>query len=151
MESPETAKSNASIQEKNTVPWEWHIQETFKGLTTLFVEALKILSLVNGGAVVAILTFCGNLAAKGQPPLLQHLKPAILFYCTGLTAAMAAFIIAYCNQLRLYNEERSRHEGKTFIPFHIILVVAGILLTFCALLAFVFGSLSAADAISPST
>jgi hypothetical protein len=41
-------------------PWQWHIEETFKGLVTLAVEALKILALVNGGAAVALISFCGN-------------------------------------------------------------------------------------------
>jgi hypothetical protein len=149
MDSSAAGRDNSLTQEKSTLPWEWHIQETYKGLTTLSVEALKVLSLVNGGAVVAILTFCGNLASKGQPPLLQHFKPAILSYCAGLTAAMAAFIVAYCNQLRLYNEEKKRHEGKPFTPFHILFVIAGILLTLISVFAFAFGSWIAAEAINP--
>lgn len=47
-------------------PWEWHIQETFKGLIALSIEALKALLLINGGAAVAILAYLGSLASP-QP------------------------------------------------------------------------------------
>lgn len=49
-------------------PWEWHIQETFKAIIPLSIEALKILALVNGGAAVAIISFCGNLASHCSSP-----------------------------------------------------------------------------------
>jgi hypothetical protein len=48
-------------------PWEWHIKETYKGLITIFIEALKALALVNGGAAVAILAYLGNVANAPQP------------------------------------------------------------------------------------
>jgi hypothetical protein len=35
---------------------EWHLTETYKGLITLSVEALKMLALANGGAAVGVLT-----------------------------------------------------------------------------------------------
>jgi hypothetical protein len=90
-------KPDAPEPEATTEPWQWHIQETFKGLITLSVEALRIIALVNGGAAVAILTFCGNLASKGSPPPLGSFKPALYWYCGGLAAAMFAFIVALLN------------------------------------------------------
>jgi hypothetical protein len=133
-------------------PWEWHIQETYKGLITLSVELLKISALVNGGAVIAILTFCGNLASKGQSSLLGNFKLAILWYCAGLGATMVTFNLAYWTQLRLYNEERNRHEGRPFKVVHPSFIAIGICLTLFAAVAFVIGSWTAAGAIQePNT
>jgi hypothetical protein len=128
-------------------PWEWHIQETYKGLITLSVELLKISALINGGAVIAILTFCGNLASKGQSSLLGNFKPAILWYCAGLVATVIAFNVAYWTQLRLYNEEKNRHESKPFKEVHPLLIGVGICLSLFAVVAFGMGSLTAADVI----
>ena len=50
----------SEVWPNRNAPWQWHIEETFKGLVTLAVEALKILALVNGGAAVALISFCGN-------------------------------------------------------------------------------------------
>lgn len=43
--------------------WDFHPEETYKSLTTISVEALKALALINGGAAVAILAYLGNLAS----------------------------------------------------------------------------------------
>jgi hypothetical protein len=128
-------------------PWKWHIQETFKGLTTLAIEALKILALVNGGAAVALISFCGNLASHGSPLVVGRFISALLWYCSGLAATMLAFIVAYFTQLRLYNEEKLRHEGKPFKELHGWLITLGGILLLFAVCAFVLGSCSAADAI----
>jgi hypothetical protein len=146
--------SDSSNPKKPDGPWEWHIQETYKGLITLSVELLKISALVNGGAVIAILTFCGNLASKGQSSLLGNFKPAILWYCAGLGATMITFNLAYWTQLRLYNEERNRHEGRPFKVVHPIFIGVGIFLVLFAAFAFGMGSWTAADTIqlpTPST
>jgi hypothetical protein len=65
MENPNSAKATL-IGKENGDPWKWHLEETYKALVPLSIEALKILALANGGACVALLTFCGNLASKGQ-------------------------------------------------------------------------------------
>src|SRR5690348_3532587 len=92
--------------------WQWHIAETYKGLITLSVEALKMVALVNGGAAVAVLTYLGNLAARGPSGKLPDLKAALIWYCAGLVAAVVAFLVAYLAQFRLFNEEVASREGK---------------------------------------
>ena len=37
--------------------WDFHLEETYKGLVPLSIEAIKMLALVNGGAAVAILAY----------------------------------------------------------------------------------------------
>ena len=125
------------------------IEETYKALVPLSIEALKILALANGGACVALLTFCGNLASKGQSPLLGNFKPAIISYCLGLASTMLAFLFAYYTQLRLYNEEKHRHEVGPPKELHGWLIAITGLLAMSAVFAFVYGSITAADVIQP--
>jgi hypothetical protein len=135
--------------QRDNGPWEWHIQETFKGLVTLSVEALKVIALVNGGAAVAILTFCGNISAKGDSSYLGNFKPSLFWYCGGLASTMVAFIVAYLTQLRLYHEEKRRHERGSFLEIHPWLIGLGVLLLIFSVIAFGMGSYAAADVISP--
>jgi hypothetical protein len=125
---------------------DWHLQETFKALITIAVEALKLLALANGGAAVGILTYLSNLASHGTP--LPAIKPALWYFAVGLGMTMAAFIVAYIAQLILYNEERGRVRGESVKPVHAVLVVVGIVLAVGSTVAFGFGCVSAGDALT---
>jgi hypothetical protein len=108
---------------------EWHLTETYKGLITLSVEALKMLAIVNGGAAIAVLTYLGNLvshASGGQRT--PDVIPALQWYCWGLAATMAAFVVAYVSQLLLFGEERRHRRGSKATPWHSVGVWAGVLL-----------------------
>ena len=72
---------------------------------------------------------------------------AILWYCAGLVATIIAFNLAYWTQLRLYYEERNRHEGKAFKEVHTWFIGVGICLSLLAVIAFAIGSGTAADVI----
>jgi phosphate/sulfate permease len=134
-------------ESQNGGPWKWHIEETYKSLVPLSIEALKILALANGGACVALLTFCGNLASKGQSPLIGSFRLAITSYCSGLASTMLAFLFTYWTQLRHYNEEKQRHEGRPPKELYRWLVAITGLLAAFAVGAFIYGSLRAADVI----
>jgi hypothetical protein len=133
MKNPNSAKVTMTGKENGGL-WKWHLEETYKALVPLSIEALKILALANGGACVALLTFCGNLAAKGQMPLLGSFRPAIIWYCLGLASTMLAFISAYGSQLRLYNEEKHRHEVGPPKELHGVLIsITGFLAMFAVI------------------
>lgn len=127
--------------------WQWHTQETFKGLVALAVELLKALALVNGGAAVALLTYAGNLVSHAPGAHMPHLKRALLCYCFGLFATVFAFMAAYFTQLRLYEEERDRHAGKPVRQLHGIGIRIGAAFALIAAFAFLFGCLYAASAL----
>jgi hypothetical protein len=55
--------------------WDFHLEETYKGLIPLSIEAIKMLALVNGGAAVAILAYLGNIAGHA-PTVPQQGKAA---------------------------------------------------------------------------
>src|SRR4029077_21215502 len=80
---------------QNDGPWRWHIEETFKGLIALSIEALKALLLINGGAAVAILAYLGSLASRGSGAHLPDIKNALLCYAGGVFTTALAFIVAY--------------------------------------------------------
>lgn len=132
--------------------WEWHIQETYKGLITLSVEALKSLALVNGGAAVALLTYAGNRVVHQTNAHLPHLSRPLLWYCLGLLSTVVAFFCAYWTQLTLYQEERAIHERapQRDLPrwrFHRIGIWGAATLALFAVAAFGLGCWSAASAL----
>lgn len=84
--------------------------EHLKTMVSLANEGLKALVLINGGAVVALLTFLGN-AKFGGSGAARFAGPMALF-ALGVVAALVGYIMAYRTQYVLHNEERPEREGK---------------------------------------
>jgi hypothetical protein len=78
------------------------LTETYKSLITLSVEAFRYLALINGGAIVALLTYLGN-AAKNSDNT-PDLGMPLLWFIVGLVACGIAMAFAYLTQLRLFND-----------------------------------------------
>lgn len=79
-----------------------HFVETFKSLITLSVEGFRYLALINGGALVALLAYLGNVTKNGVA--LPDLRCALFFFLFGLVGCGVALFFAYCTQLRLFQE-----------------------------------------------
>jgi hypothetical protein len=110
-----------------------HLAETYKSLLSLSVEAFKYAALINGGAVVALLAYLGNLTRDTRP--IPDLRAAMLWFLIGLAACGVGFLSAYLVQLRLFTELRG--TAKVPIDHRVILAVAvfsyiGSLASFCA-------------------
>jgi len=57
--------------------------ETYKSLISISTEGIKFCGLINGGAVIAILTFIGSMATQGNLKLLNINKICnltVIFY-----------------------------------------------------------------------
>lgn len=80
----------------------WHQQETYKSLMLYGNNAVKFVLLVNGGAVIALLTFLGNLV-KNNSVSIDMAWPMGCFL-VGVMVGGLATITAYMTQLSLYNE-----------------------------------------------
>jgi hypothetical protein len=116
--------------------------EIFKSMVGIATEGLKALLLVNGGAVVALLTFVGNseTVAAGQ-----FAVPAAAFL-TGLVLCVIAFCSAYATQFHLYNEQPP--EPKFPARSHMRFFKWTALFVATSLIAFSVGAMTSVNALS---
>jgi hypothetical protein len=82
--------------------------ERLKFQISIADAAMKALMLANGGAMVALFTFIGNLIAKANTTKLPFSTNAlwVAFACfvAGLVAALLCHIAAFISQDRFYNQ-----------------------------------------------
>ncbi len=82
--------------------------ERLKFQMSIADAAMKALMLANGGAMVALFTFIGNLMAKASAAKLpfstQSLWVAFACFVGGLVAALLCHIAAFVSQDRFYNQ-----------------------------------------------
>ena len=90
------------------------LTETYKSLITLSTEAFRYLALINGGAVVALLAYLGNVTKAGSCP--PDLSAPLLWFLGGLVSCGAAMAFAYVTQLRLLNELLNAGKLPTHHP-----------------------------------
>ena len=85
--------------------------ETYRSLISIAQEGFKYLTLCNGGAIVALLAYLGNVAGKSIQPV--DLKcPLILLVC-GLICCGLSMMFAYWTQYQLHNEIRDQENCNT--------------------------------------
>ena len=77
--------------------------ETFKSLVTHSAEGFKFLSLANGGAAVALLTYLGSFGNKAVKA--PNMSDPMLWFLAGLVCAGAGWFFAYMTQYRHYQAE----------------------------------------------
>jgi hypothetical protein len=129
--------------------WDFHLEETYKGLIVLSIEAIKMLALVNGGAAVAILAYLGNIAGHAPTVPQPDMIGPLAWFCAGLLAAAITFIVAYQTQLLLFQEESEKADGKSVRRHvrHEQGIMLGYLLLLFAAVAFGIGCITAASAM----
>lgn len=81
---------------------EEHAQETYKSLIGFGTEALKTMQLLNGGAIVALLAYLGQV--KPDATVAKNIGCPLMFFILGLSISTFAFLLAYLNQFSLFNE-----------------------------------------------
>ncbi len=118
--------------------------ETYKSMIAIGTEALKALQLINGGAIVALLAYLGQVPDRAHlAPLVA--KPLALFL-GGLLAATLAFLGTYLTQLTLLNEF---FKGGAFRgPKHMSWLYLTIGIALASLGLFGWGSFAAVGALS---
>ena len=112
-----------------------HWIETYKSLITLSIEGFKFCALANGGAVVALLAYLGNVAGKGATA--PDMRCAIASFLVGIAACGLAMLLAYITQLILLNESGTGGRPKLS---HRWLLWTAIALTALSIVAFGVGS-----------
>ena len=108
---------------------DWHSQETYKSLMLYGSTSIKFVLLVNGGAVIALLTFLGNLI-KNDAVHIDMAWPMGCFFI-GIVVGGLSNVTAYLTQLRLFNEGQGvRHATPytTWLNLTVALIVLSIAL-----------------------
>lgn len=117
----------------------WHQQETYKSLIHYGTSAIKFVFLVNSGAIIALLTFLGNMIDKNFF-FNNDIRFAFYFFISGIVSSGIATFFAYLTQLKLYNEKNGENKHQCLLYISMIFVFIGIIL-FC------IGSIYAIDSI----
>lgn len=123
------------------------LTETFKSLVTLSVEGFRYLALINGGAVVTLLAYLGNVTKNGLP--MPNLQCALLFFLLGLAACGVAMVYAYFTQLRLLNDFNT--EATTDNEKHPKMLKGALLAFGVSLASFCIGAVVGVHAFSQAS
>lgn len=99
-------------------------------------SAVRGCFLINGGAILGLLTFMGN--AKNQNYFTEMLMFSFGLFITGLVNAVSASGVSYFAQSHYTHTKNSSGDGWTYLA---------VILVFSSILAFVIGSAFAAYAI----
>ncbi len=85
---------------------DWHAEETYKSLMLYGNNAIRYVLLINGGAIIALLTFLGNLL-KNSNTQIDMAWPMGLFLL-GIVFGGLANMSAYFTQFSLFDETQGR-------------------------------------------
>jgi hypothetical protein len=83
-----------------------HQTETYKSLITISTACFKSLQLLNGGAVIAMLTYLGH-NENASFTVISAFKWGLGAFMMGLLFATAAYLPAYLTQLNLHQKNVS--------------------------------------------
>jgi hypothetical protein len=76
--------------------------ETYKSMITVGVEGAKALLLLNGGAIVALVAYLGQVSARVD--LARLARWPLTLFVIGLACALFAFAAIYVTQQAVYDE-----------------------------------------------
>lgn len=115
------------------------MQTMFRALVDFALITIRSLVLVNGAAIVGIITFTGNMWSKRSPSaehLAKSIAPAIGYFATGLVLALLTAGFAYIAQVvyvELKRPQPALHVGNW-------IRAAAILFAVLSLVAFIVGA-----------
>ena len=114
-----------------------HDSETYKSMISISVEAMKSLLLVNGGAVIAVLSYLG---AINNPAIASQAGLPLGLFVSGVVFNIFTFVGSYLTQFALFNESMRPdiYKGPKHETF---LCLSFVFLALC-LLSFVGGCIS---------
>ena len=124
---------------------EWHEHETYKSMMTYGQGMLRFVFLVNGGAIIGIMTFLGHIYEKNGRVL--EMQPSIVMFLAGIILAGLAAAGAYITQFCLFRETIDRVQGKGWTS-HVTWVRLTMLTILLSLVCFAVGSLTAISELS---
>lgn len=123
-----------------------HFGQSYKELLELGRTTLKAMFALNGGSILAVLTYLGNMKL---PPGANLFWP-ICFFVIGLALAPASMIVAYLMQLRLLEELRCEIAGRAYRNVHQKLLWLAVSFVVGSLIFFCIGAVSTAHQLTKS-
>jgi uncharacterized membrane protein YqgA involved in biofilm formation len=123
---------------------EEHALETYKSLISISTEGMKALQLVNGGAVVALLAYLGQVSNRaGVAPQVRY---AVGLFILGLVAATFTFVTSYLTQFAPFNEgvRGQEYKGAKHGPWWAVTIAVALV----SLMSFACGAFAAVTALS---
>jgi|GEM_PF-925797 len=119
-----------------------HTIETYKSMIQIAIEGFKLITLINGGAAVAILAYLGNIASKRDGAIkLPDMTCAISSFSLGVLCCAMGIICGYMTQLALFND--GRNDNPWFLKDHRYWLYIGLSMLIIASFAFGLGAYSA--------
>jgi len=83
-----------------------HVIETYRSMLNIGVEATKSMVLLNGGAIVALLAYLGQIPDRAD--VAQQTRQPIAAFVVGLALGCFSFLFGYLTQHALFNESEGR-------------------------------------------
>lgn len=123
-------------------------------------EAAKMVILANGGAVVAVLTFLGNVSGKVTNTQIPPVAYSLRYFAWGVAAGLGAMFFAYLTNLNhtnlfssyiLTNEHPYSQDGPKTWKFNFYSDIthwAAIICGTASLLCFLYGIYDVGNAVS---
>lgn len=111
---------------------------------SISVEGMKTLLLINGAAIVSLLTFLGN--AKFGKELARCAGLPLAAFVSGVVFSVFAFVFSYATQFALFNETVCPNEYHG--PKHMMFVIIALLFVVLGLVAFIVGCSTSISLIS---
>lgn len=123
---------------------EEHALETYRSLISISMQGLKTLLLINGGAVVAVLTYLGH-SVLG-PKLTPHVWWPLGWFVAGVVFSAFAFLSSYATQFALFNESipSSTYKGPRHMTF--LWITVGLIIL--SLVCFASGAILSVSVLS---
>ncbi len=115
----------------------WHAQETYRSMIEFGHGMLRFTFLANGASVISILTFLGNLYAKGGT--VPSMKGPLAFFLAGILLSGVATLATYLTQFVLFNESVKDMNGDGWSS-HVRWLYATLALIILSMMAFAVGS-----------
>lgn len=116
-----------------------HAIETYKSLISISTEAFKALQILNGGAVLAVLTYLAQMA-RTHPDLVPRAKLPISLFLLGLVAGTLVYGSSYLTQLALHMKKGGISNLWLYLSF---------ILCFVSVILFSVGAFACLDALGP--
>ncbi|MBE1291475.1 MAG: hypothetical protein GJ677_03200 [Rhodobacteraceae bacterium] len=108
---------------------------------TLGLAFMRTIVLLNGGGILALLTYLGNASAQTQVQIgVASIKLSIALFLAGITSVLMALVISYTFTASAPETRWSRFWNSWIIPLNGVLALVSVVAFVAAVLSLLFGA-----------